>query len=397
MVNKFPVGALALIVLIILVGWAASLYISSAATGVPAGTSSTASALSSHDSVSSILGTKSQSATSGGWLANDPVFAGDSPSVDYPPSYGVLANFTLGLINKDRAAAGLTPVTLSGVQSGQQHADSMAYYRYFSHWDNQGYKPYMRYTLLGGTGSVSENLALNFCSTLSPDKSRQVSAQCSVQTVENAINASEWGMMNNDTACCDNGHRMNILEPIHNRVSVGVAYNSTTLYLVEDFEDDYIGSGSIQVSAGVVTFSGTILLQAQDAYGWMRSSSGAEITVYFDPLPGTISHRALALSPSCSQFSESNESLACQYQGAYNPGTPISTVFAPCPPQFVCSSTGNYTYALVWQHSSGSFHIVFSISGLESAYGNGVYTFYLWPAARAPEPITSLSVFVTGA
>lgn len=26
----------------------------------------------------------------------------------------------------------------------------MLYYDYFSHWDTQGYKPYVRYTLLGG-------------------------------------------------------------------------------------------------------------------------------------------------------------------------------------------------------------------------------------------------------
>jgi hypothetical protein len=272
----------------------------------------------------------------------------------------------------------------------------MAYQRYFSHWDDQGYKPYMRYTLLGGTGSVSENLALSYCSTSSPDASRPVSAPCSIQTVENAINSSQWGMMNNDTKCCNDGHRSNILEPIHNRVSIGVAYNSTTVYLVEDFEDNYISSGSLHLSAGVVTFNGSIPAAAQDLYGWMRTASGAEITVYYDPAPKGISLGALAISPSCDQFSELNESASCQYRGAYNQGTQISTVFAPCPAQRACVSAGNYTYAEAWSHSSGNFSIVFSVSELEYAHGNGVYTFYLWPSARAPEPITSLSVFVTG-
>jgi hypothetical protein len=74
----------------------------------------------------------------------------------------------------------------------------------------------------------------------------------------------------------------------------------------------------------------------------------------------------------------------------------ISAVLAPCPAQHTCAS-GNWTYAQTWQQSSGNFEIRFSISGLESAYGNGVYTFYLWPVGDTTEPITSVSLFVTGA
>jgi hypothetical protein len=253
----------------------------------------------------------------------------------------------------------------------------------------------MRYTLLGGRGSVYENIALNFCNSSPPGASSPVSARCSIQTVENAINTSEWAMMNNDAACCGMGHRENILGPLHNRVSVGVAYSSNAVYLVEDFEDSYIASGSLQLSAGVVTLNGSIPKAVQDAWGWMRTAAGAEITVFYDPTPSDIHPSALAPSTACNQFSEFNESASCQYQGAYNPGTQISTVFGPCPAQFVCAA-GNYTYAQTWQHSSGSFNIVFSLSALESSHGSGVYTFYLWPAAKAPEPITSLSVFVTG-
>ncbi len=390
-------GVLAGAMLFVIVVWAASTYFPVGAGHTLAGssvTTTTSPASSSAGGVSAILGTKSQSATPEDWLQDNPAITGNSTKLDYPPDYAVLVNYTLGLINEERAAAGLAPVALSVVPSGQQHADSMAYFRYFSHWDNQGYKPYMRYTLLGGLGSVDENLALNYCSTSSPDTSHPVSASCSVATVENAINASEWGMMNNDSACCNNGHRENILGPLHNRVSVGIAYNSTALYLVEDFENYYIFSGSLELSSGVVSFSGSM---SQADPGWLKTSLGAEITVYYDPTPSAIGVSALALSPSCDQFSELNESSSCQYQGAYTPGNEISTVFAPCPAQYVCSagSAGNYTYAQTWTRSSADFSIVFSISALESTHGNGVYTFYLWPEGRAPEPITSLSVFVT--
>jgi len=125
----------------------------------------------------------------------------------------------------------------------------------------------------------------------------------------------------------------------------------------------------------------------------MRTAAGAEITVYFDPIPGNIGLDELNLLPSCSQYNELNEPLSCRYQGAYTPGLQISTVFGPCPTNRICSE-GNYTYAETWQEAAGNFQIVFSISGLQSIYGNGIYTFYLWPNATTSEPITSLSVLV---
>ena len=70
-----------------------------------------------------------------------------------------LVQYALSLINSDRNKYGLGNVTLSTEPSAQQHADSMLEYGYFSHWDIYGMKPYMRYTLLGGTEGVEENIA----------------------------------------------------------------------------------------------------------------------------------------------------------------------------------------------------------------------------------------------
>jgi uncharacterized protein YkwD len=392
--NKLALAVIVVAILLVGIGWAATAHFSDAPSSSTT-TDSASTATTTPDSTSSSIVATSVSVgnSSGNWLLDSPAFVGSSTTIDYPPGYSAIANFTLGVINAERGSAGLPSVTLSSVQSGQQHADSMAYYGYFSHWDNQGYKPYMRYTLLGGTGSVEENAALSYCTTSQPGSTRQVAATCSLQTVENAINGSEWMMLNNDSACCGNGHQKNILDPLHNRVSLGVAYNSTTVFLVEDFESLYIGNESLQVSAGTVTLQGTILEYQQ---GWMESQSGSEVSVYFDPTPSNISLGGLKPMTSCDQYSELNESLACQYEGAYSPGTPISTVFFPCPAGRVCSSSGNFTYAQQWQtdFNTGDFDIVFSISALESAYGPGVYTFYLWPAEVAPGPITSLSVFV---
>ena len=75
--------------------------------------------------------------------------ANTSNASSYSPAQ--IIQFALSNINSERSQFGLQPVTLSNVTSGQQHSDSMLYYGYFSHWDPFGMKPYMRYTLLGGT------------------------------------------------------------------------------------------------------------------------------------------------------------------------------------------------------------------------------------------------------
>ena len=167
----------------------------------------------------------------------------------------VLANYALSLINKDREQYNLSPVTLSNVPSDQQHSDSMLYYGYFSHWDLFDMKPYMRYTLVGGTDGVTENIAY---------ETREV---CTFSICTGDINPNEsieqmeYSMMYNDSICCDNGHRDNILDPNHNEVSIGVAYNGSTIYFTEDFIDNYINWSAdrpIYTSAGEVYLDGSL-------------------------------------------------------------------------------------------------------------------------------------------
>jgi len=395
--SKITTGATVAIMLVIVIGLAATLYYQSGTTETPTGTSTTTtpSALSSTSDTSyggagSTDETSSQNSSAGGSPPANPIFVGNSSTIDFPPEYAVLANFTLGLINSDRSSAGLGPVTISAVPSGQQHADSIDYYGYFSHWDTQGYKPYMRYTLLGGTGGVSENVAEGSCT----DSSWQRVRPCTVQTIENSLNYSEWQMMNNDSICCSNGHRENILNSLHNRVSIGVAYNSTSqvAFLVEDFEDSYTSSASLQLSGSLVTFQGST---QQDLTGWTGGASGAEIEVYYDATPAGIPVSDLIPTAACLQYNELSEPPSCHYQGAYDEGTEVATVLAPCPVGYICGS-GNFTYAQTWHQSSGNFEIVFSIAQVESSSGNGVYTLYLWPNGDSTAPITSLSIFVTG-
>ena len=170
---------------------------------------------------------------------SNPEFTGTYANVTYPMNYTTLANYALSLINQDRAPFGEPPLTLSTVSSAQQHADSMDYFGYFEHVDNQGYTPEQRFKMLGGAyGLIGENQGQSYCINSSDIQSSLVSpVSCNLQTIENGIANSEWGMMYNDEACCNNGHRMNILSSQYTQVAIGIAYdnNSNEVWFVEDF------------------------------------------------------------------------------------------------------------------------------------------------------------------
>lgn len=284
--------------------------------------------------------------------------------ISYPSNYAQLENYSLTIINEDRASAGLSPVVLSPIPSAQQHADSMLENDYFSHWDTQGYKPYMRYTILNGTGFVEENVAY---------ESTTLPTFLSTSSVESAIGSLEWQMMNNDSACCQNGHRDNILTSFHNRVSIGVAYNSNSVYFVEDFET-YLTTLSLPIEQGnVVTLGG-------NTSGTIDPNSAL---IFYDPPPQPLT-----------SFQLDNE-----YYGSYDQGTFLGGVVPPCSGIFsrcLEFAQGVTEQASVWQVSGTSIDIQFSLANFVQKNGNGVYTVYLLQGSQEnPEYLTSISIFVS--
>ena len=86
------------------------------------------------------------------------------------PSDGVIAESTAGqgpavvqymldYINRERAAAGVAPVSLGDNPMAQAHASDMFHNCYLSHWDLRGRKPYMRYSATGRFRASGENLS----------------------------------------------------------------------------------------------------------------------------------------------------------------------------------------------------------------------------------------------
>lgn len=252
------------------------------------------------------------------------------------------ATYALDLINKDRQQYGLQNVTLSTFPSAQQHAESMLAYSYFSHWDIYDMKPYMRYTLLGGNQSVDENVAY------------ETNQECNLLgctgniNPEEALQNMEYSMMYNDSICCNNGHRDNILDPNHNQVSIGIAYNQSTIYFVEDFIDDYItwNANSPEYANGEVYLDGQI---ASPYYVY-------QVYVSYDP---PLQNLTPSEVPS----------------GAYAYGQDIAGIVNS--PLYYYQNITTIV-ANTYRTSGSSFDINFDMSKLVKEYGAGEYTVMMY-------------------
>jgi uncharacterized protein YkwD len=270
-------------------------------------------------------------------------------------SYEELANYALSLINSDRQSRGLQNVTLSNVDSGQRHADDMLSNHFFSHWDTNGYKPYIRYTLAGGKGAVAENCAWE-----------GLTGNIFGVDAQSALKDMEWSMMYDD-ASSNWGHRDNILNPLHNKVSIGVAFDSKDVYFVEDFEDDYVSWSTLTLSNQVI-MQGTILTAGE---------SISQVAIYFDN-PTSLTTQQLNNAP---------------YQGGYDVGTYVAMTVSPPPSgsHYLPPEEGILIMANAWSEAGQNFNISFDLSTAFALFGRGVYTLYLWTDSK--NCLTSLSIW----
>ncbi len=184
-----------------------------------------------------------------------------------------LRNYALQLINNDRAANGLPPVTLSDNQAAQAQAEDMLKTQTLSHYMSDGEKPYMVYTKYGGLGNVAQNAADSKYDN--PLACQDTIVLCPALDPKTEIQKSESSMMNNDLVCCNNGHRDNILDRYHTDVSIGIAYTKYSFFMTQKFENNYMSfTKPPSENNGIVTFSGNI-----------KTGSLLSIGIFYDPLP----------------------------------------------------------------------------------------------------------------
>ena len=294
--------------------------------------------------------------------SNAPVLLyGNSP---VPSDYSLMVNFTLQIINQDRSTeGGLAAVSLNPRLAAQQHAYSMLINGYLSHWDTQGLKPYMRYTIAGGNEYVAENVAFI----------RATGNYRTTAAVEDAIKRLEYEMVYNDAAH-NWGHRDNILDPYHTGVSIGIAYDANNVYLVQDFTSGYLNwTTPITISGtGIVTLSGT-LSGANGVIG-----DGIQmVQVFYDTTPSLLNVSQLSASP---------------YDSEYGQGTFVAGVVQ----QGFEVPQGATVTASQWDASRTSISITFSLGPVIRSNGPGCYTLYIaWQSSSGNQVLlTSYTIFV---
>lgn len=251
-----------------------------------------------------------------------------------PLTQEAIIQYALDDINRERTKHGLENVTLSPITSGQQHADNLLQLGRLSHWDRDGMKPHMRYTLLGGKGSVAENVAW-------------MTSTGYVEPLD-TIKQLNWKMIYDDEDS-NWGHRDNLLDSNHNRVSIGVAYDYNNVFLVQDFEDYYFES------AEVINDGSIYEMQYTATVNW----SPSQIAIYYDPLPSSLTAEQLSKPP---------------YDHGYDVGELVGGIL-PDNSEFV---TGITIKAKTWRIVGNDFYVKFDMKEAFDGHGSGVYTFLIW-------------------
>jgi hypothetical protein len=254
-----------------------------------------------------------------------------------------LFNYMLGLINQDRQTAGLSPVVLGFNAAAQQHAQDMFDNYFISHWGTDGFKPYMRYTLAGGTNYEQENSAYSgwFDPSQNPDQYMNIDVKQELQYLESE--------MMYDDAGSNWGHRDNILNKWHKRVNLGIAYDEKRVALVEQFEGDYVDFDlPPELSGDILSLSGNTNL------GSINS-----VFISYDRLPRPLTH----------------DELLYVMPHSYSLGSAAGLIVSPPPPgQYYTSLPPEAIVATRWETGqSGRFAIQADISAALAA-GSGVYT-----------------------
>jgi uncharacterized protein YkwD len=151
-----------------------------------------------------------------------------------PLSRADAERYVLRLINRDRAAQGLSAVRWDepAAQAGRRHARDLVAHMVTSHVGTDGSVPEQRYTEAGGRGMVMENAACTADGTVrAPDPEARFAPE--------SLAILEKGFM--DEVPPHDGHRRNILRASHNAVGIGLAQPRQVELpcLVQEFVDDY--------------------------------------------------------------------------------------------------------------------------------------------------------------
>lgn len=190
--------------------------------------------------------------------------------------------YVLSLVNADRAQYHLPPLKLDAVASiaGQRHTDEMATKGFYSHWDTLGKKPWQRYNEAGGMNNDTENFAATYGSCKSKNS----------MFSPTELKHLEWLFMSEKPP--EDGHRLQILHPAHNRVGIGLSTyadssGNSRICLVQEFIDEY---GQYEKIPSIIS-RGKPFRVAGRLYPGLKIAS---ISIHWEPDPKPMTLQELA-------------------------------------------------------------------------------------------------------
>lgn len=311
--------------------------------------------------------------------------------------------YMLELINAERTKAGVGAVTLSDNIAAQLHAEAALENCFSSHWGIDGLKPYMRYSLAGGYQSNGENgIGLNYCIKASDGYRANDSIE---REIEEAMN--NW--------IGSSGHRRNILDPHHKKVSIGLAWNTYNTVMYQQFEGDYVQYDRLpSIANGVLSLSGKtrngVLL---------RENRDLGIHIFYDPPPHKLTRGQVARTycydngrrvaslrwPLTGGYRWTTDTYFESYQPCPSPYDVATTAPAPRSPAeahqawqqaYNASQSGltaHFTVPWVtaseWTVSGTTFAVKADISNILNRHGAGVYSLMVWGSIGGERAVIS--------
>ena len=179
-------------------------------------------------------------------------------------------------------------------------------------------------------------------------------------------------MVYNDTICCKDSHKNNILDKYHTHVSLGIVYDDYYFAFVQNFENNYI-----QFSKPLRQDDGHIQISGMQLKNNNNNNTLDSIGVYYDEMP---SHMV---------YEENKD------KSSYELGKFIASVVKPPPLLFQYKEPSNYTLiqADKWSQKGQSLDVSFDLSSILKK--KGVYTIvvYFTDNDKKRFPVTSYSMF----
>ena len=330
-----------------------------------------------------------------------------TPTPVPPPHLRHLAKkeYMLTLINAERRKAGRSDVELGNNNAAQLHAEAALINCFGGHWGVDGLKPYMRYSLAGGYQSNGENShGLDYC----------IKARDNFAPITNIAREIKVAM---DGWTGSSGHNSNILNSLHRKVNIGLAWDRYNFVAFQHFEGDYV----VYDDLPTIDEQGSLSLNGRVKNGARISNKSLSIQIYYDQPPHTLTSGQVARTY-CYDLGLRVASLREPLTGGRTrPTDEYEYTHDPCPSPYDVSAKApaartydaahliwlrafrdslktkpqTVTVSLItadeWQVANDTFVVAADLSDVLQKHGDGVYTIIIDGRIGA---ISQYSIFV---